>query len=136
MTTKLQKFLRKNPVFTYDTFAKAVSDAPKRSINTIKSLLAHHIHQGHIVRVRRRLFASIPVGAEPETYPINPYLIAGLATPDAIVSYHSALSFYQVTYSTSYRFIYQTQHQSSPFSFRTENYEGIRFPKALIDLPK
>ena len=56
MATKLQKFLRKNPVFTYDAFAKAISDTPKRSVNTIKALLAHHIHQDHIV-FRRDLFA-------------------------------------------------------------------------------
>ena len=136
MATRIQKFLRKNPVFTYDAFAKAASDTPRRSINTIKALLTHHIHQGHIVRIRRRLFASIPLGAKPDTYPINPYLIAGLATPDSVISYHSALSFYQMAYSTSYRFTYQTKYQSSPFSFRTESYEGAKFPKILIEKHK
>ena len=137
MATNLQKFLRKNPVFTYDAFVQALSGASRHTNrNTIKSLLAHHIHQGHIIRVRRRLFASIPVGAEPDTYPINPYLIAGYATSDSVVAYHSALSFYQMAYSTSYRFIYQTRYQSSAFHFRSENYEGVRFPAVLVQKHK
>src|SRR3990167_10470552 len=132
MATILQQFLRKNPVFTYDAFARAVSGDHERNENTIKALLAHHIQQGHIVRVRRRLFAAIPVGANSETYPINPYLIAGYATPDAVVAYHSALSFYQMAYSASYRFTYLTQQQSSRFDFRSESYEGVRFPVSLL----
>jgi predicted transcriptional regulator of viral defense system len=132
MATTLQQFLRKNPIFTYDAFARAVSGDYKRSKNTVKALLAHHILQGHIVRVRRRLFAAIPVGAESETYPINPYLVAGYAVPDAVIAFHSALSFYQVAYSVSYRFTYLTQHQSSRFNFRSESYEGIKFPASLM----
>lgn len=132
MATVLQQFLRKNPIFTYDSFARAISDDHERSRNTIKALLAHHIQQGHIVRVRRRLFAAVPVGADPKTYPINPYLIAGYATPDAVIAYQSALSFYQMAYSASYRFIYLTKHQSSRFNFRSESYEGIRFPLGLL----
>lgn len=75
------------------------------------------------MRIRRGLFANIPVGADPNLYPINPYLIAGQATPDAIIAYHSALSFYQVAYSISYRFLYLTCHQSTAFDFRSEHYQ-------------
>lgn len=136
MATNLQKFLRKHPVFTYDAFAQAVSSDSKHNRNTIKALLAHHIQQGHIVRVRRRLFASVPVGADPNTYPVNPYLIAGHATPDAVVAYHTALSFHQMAYSASYRFIYQTRYQSSSFQFRSENYEGVGLPASLVQRHK
>lgn len=132
MATLLQKFLRKNPIFTYDTFARMISGDRIRSKNTIKTLLEHHIQQGHIVRVRRRLFASIPVGADSETYPINPYLVAGYATPDSVIAYHTALSFYQMAYSASYRFTYLTQHQSSNFNFRSESYEGVRLSASLV----
>lgn len=132
MTTKIQVFLRKNPVFTYDTFAKLNFGNETNNQHTIKALLAHHIRQGHIVRIRRGLFASIPVGADPNLYPVNPYLIAGYATPDAIIAYHSALSFYQVAYSMSYRFLYLTCHQSTAFDFRSEHYQAIKYPPILI----
>jgi predicted transcriptional regulator of viral defense system len=136
MATNLQKFLRKNPVFSYTAFAQAASKNHEYNRNTVNALLAHHILKGHIVRIRRRLFAAIPVGADPKTYPINPFLIAGYAAPDAVVSYRSALSFYQKAYSTSYRFIYQTKHQSSSFNFRTENYAAMNFPEILVEKHK
>ncbi|MFN7097867.1 MAG: transcriptional regulator, partial [Gammaproteobacteria bacterium] len=132
MTTLIQQFLRKHPIFTYSTFAEAVSAKGERSAHTIKALLAHHIRHGHVVPVRRRLFATIPFGADPNTYPISPYLIAGYATDDAIIAYHSALSFYNTVYSLSYRFTFLTAHQFIPFIFRDENYEGIKFPSILL----
>lgn len=128
MATHVQQFLRRHPLFTYHDFATTVSDNP----HTAKALLAHHIHHGHIVRVRRGLFAAIPIGADSNTFSINPYLITGYATNDAIIAYHTALSFYQVAYSTSYRFLYLTKHQTTHFSFRSENYIGILFPPSLL----
>jgi predicted transcriptional regulator of viral defense system len=133
MATQIQQFLRKHPVFTYDAFVQALLSEKERSPNTIKALLAHHIQQGHITRIRRRLFAAIPVGADPKAYPINPYLIAGYATNDAVIAYHSALSFYNLTYSTSYQFIYLTKHRPFSFVFRSENYEGVKFQPSLLN---
>lgn len=131
MANKIQRFFLKNPVFTYDALAEAIRlDAP-RSPNTIKAMLQHHIKQGHIVRIRRELFASIPFGADAKSYPINPFLIAGHVTDDAVLAYHTALAFYQTTYSASYRFTFLTNRQIRPFQFRSENYEAIKFPKSL-----
>lgn len=132
MASQVQQFLRKHPVFTYNTFAQALLSEKKRSPNTIRALLAHHIQQGHITRIRRRLFAAIPVGADPKSYPISPYLIAGYATDDAVIAYHSALSFYNLAYSASYRFTYLTKNRTFPFVFRSESYEGIKFQPSLL----
>ena len=133
MATIVQQFLRRHPVFTYQEFAQAVCGKGAQRPNTVRALLAHHIQQGNIVRVRRRLFAAIPLGADLATYPVNPYLIAGYATEDAILAYHSALAFYNSTYSASYRFVYLTQHRPSPFSFHSEEYIGIRIAPRLMD---
>ena len=80
MTTNLQRFLRKYPIFTYEQFARATGGNTQ---NPIRALLTHHIKRGHIVRVRKGLFASIPYGADHATYPINPFLLGGYAAPDA-----------------------------------------------------
>lgn len=132
MANPIQQFLRKHPLFTYSTFAQSLLSEKLRSPNTIRALLAHHIKQGHIVRVRRRLFAAIPFGADSKTYPINPYLIAGFATDDSIIGYHTALSFYNCAYSSSYRFTYLTEHQTQIFTFRSESYEGIKLQPILL----
>lgn len=133
MAIHLQRFLRKHPIFTYEQFAK-VADGNTR--NTVKALLTHHIKQGHVVRVRKGLFASIPYGADPATYPINPFLLGGYVAPDAVLGYHTALAFYQVTYSVSYRFIYLTQQKTRPFNFRSEQFINTAFPQALLDKGK
>lgn len=136
MADKIQRFFLKNPVFTYDAFAEAMRLDVPRSPNTIKAMLQHHSHQGHIVRIRREFFASIPPGADSKSYPINPFLIAGQVTDDAVIAYHSALAFYQTTYSASYRFTFLTDRQIRPFQFRSENYEAIKFPKSLSQQKK
>ncbi len=72
-------------------------------------------------------------GADPTTYPINPFLLGGYATTDAVLGYHTALAFYQVTYSVSYRFVYLTQQQSKSFVFNTDQFMSTAFPQALLN---
>lgn len=93
MTTKLQQFLRSHPVFTYTEFVEAMRAVGSKNPLTIRNKLSQHIQRKHIVRIRRELFAAIPYGAEAETYPVNPFLITGYLTPDAIIAYHTALAF-------------------------------------------
>jgi predicted transcriptional regulator of viral defense system len=131
MSSSFQKFLRQTPVFSYAMFLKALQTGKTRSHSTCKALLAHHIKQGHIARVRRGLFAAIPAGADAKIYPINPYLIAGYLTNDAVLGYHTALTFYNIAYSTSYRFVYLSQQKLLPFDFRDETYQSVSFPRAL-----
>lgn len=132
MPTELQHFLRSHPIFTYDTFVEAMQGAGSKNPLTIRNKLNQHISQAHIIRIRRELFAAIPYGAEAERYPINPFLITGYLAPDAVIAYHTALAFYGLTYSSSYRFIYLTEHQTKILSFRQETYQPTLFPKALL----
>lgn len=99
---------------------------------TLKALLAHHVKQGHIVRIRQGLFASIPPGSDPKTYPLDPYLIATHLVEDAVIGYHTAVAFHGIAYSTTYRFIYLTQHKPQILHFRNETYQSVSFPSALI----
>lgn len=132
MPTTLQEFLRNNPIFTYAMFVGAMQASGSKNPLTIRNKLNQHIQRKHIVRIRRELFAAIPYGAEADTYPINPFLVAGFLTPDAVIAYHTALAFYGLNYSSSYRFIYLTEHQAKPLSFRREIYQATLFPKALL----
>ncbi len=98
--------------------------------------MAHHLQHGHIVRIKRGLFAVIPYGANPDTYPINPYLITSALTQDAVVAYHSALAFYGLAYSVSYRFIYLTKTKPKDFEFRETTYQPTLFSTILISKGK
>ncbi len=96
-------------------------------------MLDQHVKQGHLIRIRRELFASVPVGADYKLYPINPYLIAGRITNDSIIAYHTALSFYQMAHSALYRFTFLTNQQVRSFHFRAVSYQSVRFPSALAN---
>jgi len=121
MLRELAHFLHRNPVFTHQMFIDVLSKEGPRSPNTCRNILVHHIQRGHIIRIKRGLFATIPRGADPKTFPVDPYLIAGYSTDDSVIGYQTALAFYGCTYSASYRFIYCTHQQASSFKFRNES---------------
>lgn len=131
MAAKIELFFRQHPIFTRKLFDQIMGPGGKRE-NTLKNTLAHHLKQGHIVRIKRGLFASIPYGADPKKYPINPYLIASHFSDDAVIGYHTALSYYGTTYSSSYRFIYLTESKQKPLEFRGNTYQPTRFPSVLV----
>ena len=133
MPTEIERFFKQHPVFTREFFDQSIG-AGVRSKHTLKNILAHHLRRGHIVRIKRGLFASIPYGADYESYPINPYLIAGHLADDAIIGYHTALSYYGASYSSSYRFIYLTQSKQKALKFRDIIYQPTQPPAALISL--
>lgn len=136
MSSRLESFLRRHPVFTRVTFDTQMSQGKSVSPHTLRNMLAQHLQRGHIVRIRRGLYAAIPRGADPEKYSINPYLIAGFLADDAVLAYHTALSFYGVAHSVSYRFIYLTREKPKPMTFREEMYQPTSFPRALIQQKK
>jgi putative AbiEi antitoxin of type IV toxin-antitoxin system len=110
-------FLFNNQIFTIEEFRSALG-MNKRN-NTLKNLLNYHVRKGHIIRIRKGLYYTIPKGADPKTHPIDPYLIAGKMTPDAILAYQTALGFHGKLHSLRNDFIYVTQTKLKPsFVFR------------------
>ncbi len=132
MLAKIETFFREHPIFTRSLFDQAMGEKGSANPHTLRNMLTHHLQQGHIVRIRRGLFAAIPYGADPDTYPINPFLIASSLADDAVIAYHSALVFHGIAYSSSYRFIYLTHSKPRYLTFRGESYQASLFPTALI----
>lgn len=129
-------FFRHHPVFTFREFFREIGGLKKERQQTIRNMLVHHLKMGHIVRAKRELYASIPYGADPITYPVNPFLIAGYAAPDAVIGYNSALAFYQMTYSMVYRIIFLSASNSRSFNFGGEYYQCTRYPRSLTENKK
>ena len=100
---KLQNFLARYPVFTRQEYITFLESQGVVNPNTQRELLAYHLKQGHIVRIRQGFFASVPQSVlEPQDMPVDSYLIAGRITDDAVLSYHTALDFFGVAYSAYY----------------------------------
>lgn len=132
MSTPLA-FFDKNPVFTRREFVAAHSGGGRRSLHTTNNVLAHHVSGGHLLRIRRGLYATVGRGVTAKTASGDPYLIATKAADDAVVAYHAALQFHGRAQSVSSRFAYLTRDRKRPFRFRGAEFVAVPIPKALRD---
>ncbi|MDE2716249.1 MAG: transcriptional regulator [Chloroflexota bacterium] len=129
---KHDEFFRSHPVFTADDLTAHLEFRGSVGPRGGEALLAHHVRAGRLIRVRRGLYAVVPPGADPTSFPVDPYLVASRLTPDAVLSHHTALEFHGRAYSAWDHLTYLAVRPSSPLSFRSHIFRGTRFPAALI----
>jgi predicted transcriptional regulator of viral defense system len=129
-----ETFLAQNQIFTTEEARNALGIEEKRS--TLDNLLAYHLQRGHIIRIRKGLYYTIPRGFDSKNHPIDPYLIAGKMAPDSILAYHTSLGFHGKLHSLRSNFIYITQRKvKPPFVFRDTTFKGIAIPKETLANP-
>jgi predicted transcriptional regulator of viral defense system len=125
--TKAHKFFFENQIFTLKQFATAMGN----SLPICYLMLCKHAKTGNVVRIRNGLYASIPSGADPAKYPIDPYMIISTLADDTVIAYHSALQFHGIAYSTQFQHIFQSSHKIPEFIFRQDRFKAVQFPKLL-----
>ncbi len=128
---KTNIFFNSHPVFTYQEFSQFIASENLTNRNTCNSLLAYHLSKGHISRIKKGLYQTIPLGMPSSTFQADPFLVAAKLTEGAVIAYHSALAFYGSTYSVSSRYTYLTDHETKSFNYQESVYKGILFPKKL-----
>jgi len=128
---RLEKFFQQNPVFTDKEFGRFLGSKGALKARAPESLLAYHTRTGRLLRARRGLYAVVPVGADPETYPFDPFLLGAKMVEDAVLAYHTALEFHGKAYSVQSQFLYLTRRAARSLTFRTFNFRPVMFPKAL-----
>ncbi len=133
---KHEKFLRKHPVFTSkeldDHLSAMATIGPRRR----ESLLNYHRKTGHVILIRRGLYAVIPSGSDPDSYPVDPFLVASKLTADAVLSHHTALEVHGYTHSVREHLTYSASHPVPPVTFRSHAFRGVKFPEALCRAEK
>ena len=133
---KHEAFFRRHPVFTGEELAAHLSANGDGGTRTQESLLAYHTRAGRLLRVRRGLFAVIPPGADGDTHPVDPYLVAAKLTGDSVLSHHTALEFHGRAYSMWEQVTYSASRPLEKLRFRSQVFRGTRFPEALRRLRK
>jgi predicted transcriptional regulator of viral defense system len=83
-----REYFERFPVFTFEGFREAHA-ATGADVGTTSSLLAYHLAQQHLSRLRRGLFAV--TGAE-----CDPFVLASLLTADGVIAYDGALAFHEL----------------------------------------
>lgn len=128
---KPQDFFAVRPVFTLSEFREAV-EATREHPRATEQTLAYYTKHEKLRRVRRGVYAVVPVGSTPEHFPFDPYLVAGKLTEDAVLGYHTALACYGKAYSVTDHFQVITQHQFAPVELPGARFSGVSFPRPLL----
>lgn len=129
---KHNEFFRKHPVFTGEELTKHLSSHGEVGGRTQEALLAYHQKAGRVVRMRRGLYAVIPSGADTDSYPVDPFLVAAKLTPDSVLSHHTALEFHGRAYSVYTQITYSASRPLGPLKIRSHVFRGTKFPHVLV----
>jgi len=101
----------------------------KSGNSTLYNLLTYHLQKGHIIRIRKGLYYTIPKGVDEKNHPVDPYLVVSKMAPDATLAYYTALAFHGKLHSLRNDFIYITRHKlKPPFIFREMAFKGVSIP--------
>jgi predicted transcriptional regulator of viral defense system len=131
---KLDDFLALHNIFTFKDLERSLSKSQGSSTKgqTLYNLLTYHQKQGHILRIRRGLYYSVPKGTDPTRCSVDPFLVASKMAEDSVIAYGSALDLHGKLHSTQNRVIYLTKKRvMASFDFREIKYQAVAVPSAL-----
>ena len=114
-------FLATHAVFRLDELAQVFPGTPV----ALKESLRYHVGAGHLLRVRRGLYATVPRGRNPATASPDVFLLASRMTGDAVLAFHTALEFYGRAYSTRQDSTVWSAAPARPFEFRGQHFRVV-----------
>lgn len=127
----IEQFFYEHPVFRHEEFTRFKAIQNTTNPTSVKTALAYYVKVGRIKLIRRELYAVVPPNQSVDNMLIDPYLIAGKATEDAVIGYHSALELLGVAYSNFSQLTYITQQKSKPFDYDAHWYQSVTVPLVL-----
>jgi len=134
---KIKTFFYKHPVFRYETFVEFMKTRGIKDSNTCRKSLQYHINAKNIVNIKKGLYGALnPMTDTPESYYVDPYLIAGTVTNDAVLAYHTALEIHDLAYTTFEAFTYLTHHKLKEFVHQGQKYKAFLHPAELLKRSK
>ena len=136
MTAELPAFFAAHPVFSRAELTAHLWARRPGTPKAVDALLRYHVLAGHLLKLRRGLYAVVPAGADPETSPVDPYLLASRLAGDAVLGYHTALGFHGQAHSVFQEFHFLTGTAPRPFRFRGQRFRAVAFPRQLVGTDK
>lgn len=124
-------FYETHPVFRVEDFVRFHAHEGGRSPATSATVLKHAVATGKLLNLRRGLYAVVPRGVALNEAEIDPFLISGSHTPDAVVGFHAALELHGRAYSAWRRVHVWTSHRSRPWTWRDTEVVPVLVPAAL-----
>lgn len=131
---KLDDFFALHKVFTFKELKLSLYRDQFTSVksSTLRNLLTYHQKQGHILRIRRELYYSVPKGLDSTHCPVDPFLVASKMAEDSVIAYGSALDLHGKLHTIQNRMIYLTKKRvMAAFDFQDIKYQAVTIPSAL-----
>jgi len=125
------KFLIKNPVFTLEEFKSFLAKRGTTGDRSAESLLAYYHKAGHVIRVKRGLYAAVPAASDADKFVPDPFLLAAKMAPDAVLCHHTALEWHGKAYSVFSHFTYQTVTLANVLSYGGWKFRPVKLPAPL-----
>ncbi|MCA9407818.1 MAG: transcriptional regulator [Candidatus Omnitrophica bacterium] len=125
------KQFMKNPVFTVEEFKSFLAKRGTTGARSAESLLAYYLKAGHVIRVKRGLYAVVPAGSDAKRYVPDPFLVAAKMAPDAVLCHHTALEWHGKAYSVFNHFTYQTTTSANGLSYNGWTFRPVKLPVPL-----
>ena len=132
MTTELRAFFAAHPIFSRAELTNHLWAYRSGSPRAVDALLRYHVRAGHLLKLRRALYAVVPAGADPGDSPVDPYLLASRLAADAVLGYHTALEVHGKAHSVFQEFCVLTGTALRPFRFRGQRFRSVAFPRKLV----
>lgn len=126
---RLYEDLYARQVFTTDEAAEA-ADRPRRRV---VEQLSHLANEGYLDRIRRGLYAVVPLDARESPPPPNPYLVASKLAEPYVLSYHTGLELHGVAQSSFNTLYVATPNRFKAFEHRGISYKPVRASPEEVD---
>ena len=136
MATQLPAFFSAHPVFSRAELTAHLWAHRSPAPEAVDACLRYHVRAGHLLKLRRGLYAVVPAGMEPGAIPVDPYLLASRLAGDAVLGYHTALGFHGKAHSVFQEFHFLTGTAPRPFRFRGQGFRAVVFPQKLVRADK
>ena len=127
--SRQNRFLRTHRVFHTDEWERYCSLSGYHSRNQLVKLLRNN----RIQKIRKSLYTVVPEGVQQNFTP-PALLTAAKLTPDAVLGYRSALSFYGMSRNALTSHTFLSQHRIKPCMVNDTLFQPCLPPKSLTDL--
>ena len=128
----MKEFLFNKNVFTVEELDRYLSVCATGNLETRSSLLSYYVKNHRIVNIRRGLYAVIPPGFNPDSFPFDPFQIASKCASDSVICYHSAMELHGRAYSSFSTITFFSAVIYRSFHFRGYYFKPVHPPSKLL----
>lgn len=123
------EYLRAQPVFSLEEAAKALGGDAEPAV--ARERLKYHLERGRLQSVARGVYATVPPGLSAAGFQPDPFLVAAVTRPDAVLSHHSALELLGAAHSAWNLVTAFTQSRRAPLQLEGARIRFLDHPAAL-----